>query len=452
MALHVNYEFRWKNFRAFRDTGWFTIRPLTILVGPNNSGKTSVHAPLLLLSQTMASRDSVTPLVTRGPLLDFGMFEHVIHNHDTSKELFLGLRYHTHDVSRKLKPVGAYPPGAAEVALTAGERPEDILLTSFEVSDLYKRTLLRQTRNRNGTYKIQSAAVHLKPKERQAVAKSAPVNFLFTPTAALNAYGQSGPSQEKFPSSKYSPAFSMYLSAMAIVFEEVRDLLRELSYVGPLRDRPLRYYPIASELPASVGSHGEHMANLIRRQMPSLQSHLNDWIRRFEFGSQLRVENLSDELFSLFFVRGGARTNIADAGFGASQVLPLIVQALTASKDSLTIAEQPEIHLNPRLQGLLADLFVEMAGNDRRVIVETHSEHLLLRLRRLIATGKISTNHVAVYFVERTDDSSEIRSIPLESDGHISSETWPKGFFEDSLQESLALARAQSTASRKRAQ
>lgn len=76
-------------------------------------------------------------------------------------------------------------------------------------------------------------------------------------------------------------------------------------------------------------------------------------------------------------------------GFGACQVFPLIVQAIVSDKESLTICEQPEIHLNPRAQTTLANLVVFMANNDKRVLVETHSEHLLLRLRTLLAEGSI---------------------------------------------------------------
>lgn len=182
--------------------------------------------------------------------------------------------------------------------------------------------------------------------------------------------------------------------------------------------------------------------------MPEIKEKLDEWIRRFEFGSGLEVDCLSDEFVSLSFLSAdGNRTNIADAGFGASQVLPLIVQALTANKNSLTIAEQPEIHLNPRLQFVLADLLVEMANSDRRLLVETHSEHLLLRLRRLVADGKISHNKVAIYFVEKVDGISKVRHIDLKGNGHIPPETWPKGFFEGGLGESLALAASQSRTS-----
>jgi predicted ATPase len=198
-------------------------------------------------------------------------------------------------------------------------------------------------------------------------------------------------------------------------------------------------------MPASVGLRGEHTANLVLRNYQKIRTQLNHWIKRFEFGDRIKLKKISAGYFSLWFEGGRARTgiNIADAGFGASQILPLIVQAATAREASLTICEQPEIHLNPRLQYVLADLFAEMANNRRRVIVETHSEHLLLRLRHLIAQGRIDSERVALYFVEMSNGIASIREIPVEGNGHIPSEEWPKGFFEDSLRESFALATAQ---------
>lgn len=139
----------------------------------------------------------------------------------------------------------------------------------------------------------------------------------------------------------------------------------------------------------------------------------------------------------------GFETNIANSGFGASQILPLIVQALLSQEEALTIAEQPEIHLNPKLQCVLADLFAFMVKKNQRVIVETHSEHLLLRLRYLVADKKLSNNDVAIYFIEKESGVSKVTPIKMDDDGHIPSDVWPKGFFEESMRESLALASAQ---------
>lgn len=218
--------------------------------------------------------------------------------------------------------------------------------------------------------------------------------------------------------------------------------------LAPLRERPRRYYENSGSIPSTVGIRGQQTANLIKRRHSEFQEELDAWVRRFEFGEALQVKSWSDDLFSLIFrgERPRSLTNLADVGFGASQVLPMIVQALAARPASLMIAEQPEIHLNPRLQGVLADLFVDMAKKDRRVIVETHSEHLLLRLRTLIANGTIDPKLVALYFVEKAGTISAVREIPIESNGHIKADDWPYGFFEDGLRLSLALASEQAKA------
>ncbi len=414
------------------------------LLGPNNSGKTSVTSPLLMMNQTLSSLDAIAPMVTRGPLIDAGTFKDFVHKHDTSRDVFLGLRFHTHELSRKPQPIGAYPPGAVELVLSRSGEQGDMVLRRFELLDIVNRSLFSQTRTRGGKYTFHSAVLKgFTAGELSAVKGNQPINFLLTPTRALVGVK---PKADEPIRSKYSTAFTMYINALGIVEDALRYFFNNLTYIGPLRNRARRTYEIAGEMPVSVGLHGEHMANIVRRRMNELRPRLNEWIRRFEFGSKLTSKDISDEFFYLSFERGGPkdRINIADARFGASQVLPLIVQALTAGERSLTIAEQPEIHLNPRLQYELADLFAEMANHDRRVIVETHSEHLLLRLRRLIAMGKIDCSKVALYFVEMNNGVSTVRNISLQRNGHIPNETWPKGFFEDSLRESIALATAQS--------
>lgn len=450
VSLHSNYEICWKNYRAFQDTGWIVLKPLTVIVGPNNSGKTSLLSPLLLMGQTMSSREATAPFVTRGPLIDLGLYENIAHKGDISRDQFFGFRYHVHSKPRKATRLGSTPPGGIEVTLSPSGQTNEPTVKTFELKDFYNRSLLTQSRLKNGHYGISSEWIkNLHPRELKAIQQSKPINFLFSSASALRAYQQQDKSEQSVDAN-FSKPFSRYLTALAYMVDALNEIFINLTYIGPLRDRPRRYYEITNDTPPSVGSHGEHMASVLYRELPAIKKELDEWIARFEFGSELVLKDLSaGQLFSLLFVepKEQRQTNIADSGFGASQVLPLIVQALTAPKTSLTIAEQPEIHLNPRLQYALADLLVEMANNDRRVVVETHSEHLLLRLRRLVADGKISSRDVALYFVEKSEGVSTIRDISLEENGAISK--WPKGFFEDSLRESLALATAQSQRSQK---
>ena len=105
--------------------------------------------------------------------------------------------------------------------------------------------------------------------------------------------------------------------------------------------------------------------------------------------------------------------NLADAGFGGSQVIPIIVEGFFAQEDSLILLEQPEIHLHPRAQGVLGDLLVDIANEGRRLIVATHSEHMLGRIQTNIAEGSISKDDVAVYYFQPGETGTRVRELAL---------------------------------------
>lgn len=448
--LHTNYQIRWKNYRRFADTEWLTLKPLTILLGANNGGKTSILSPLLLLAQTINSNDGEVPLVPFGPLIDLGTYKDLVHQHDTSREITFGVRFHTHDAKRKLKTVGSYPPGGLELVFTSGAKPEQISLKKATVTDIYNRPYFTRIAKGDG-FTLDGAIQFDKmtSAEKEAIIKVGPQNFLFPPNDLF--FELDRPNKDAQASSTaFSKEFSHYLRATGFTYSLFRAIFGQLSYIGPLRAKPCRFYRVSPELPDTVGAQGEHAAVLFRRRAAKLKPSVDEWVRRFEFGNELRYKPLTDDLFQLTFQSDTEETNVADAGFGASQVLPLIIQAVAAPHDSLTLAEQPEIHLNPRLQCILADLFVQMATSGHRVVVETHSEHLVVRLRRLIAEKKIQASDVALYFVEKNRGASTIREIPIQPNGAIDREEWPNGFFEDGLREALALATAQSTPPRRK--
>jgi predicted ATPase len=134
-----------------------------------------------------------------------------------------------------------------------------------------------------------------------------------------------------------------------------------------------------------------------------------------------------------------------DVGIGVSQVLPVLVAAYGASKKTLAM-EQPEIHLHPALQAELADVFIASAlGEQKNVfILETHSEHLILRvLRRIRETAEnelpqgmlpVRPENVAVLYITPTKEGSTVTEIPVRADGEFASQ-WPQGFFEERAKE-----------------
>ena len=124
-----------------------------------------------------------------------------------------------------------------------------------------------------------------------------------------------------------------------------------------------------------------------------------------------------------------------DVGIGISQVLPVLVLAY-GSRGKLLAMEQPEIHLHPALQAELGDVFIEAALGERKntFILETHSEHLILRLMRRIREGKISPDDVGVVFVEPLARGSRFIELRIDEEGDFIDE-WPGGFFEESFHE-----------------
>jgi hypothetical protein len=127
-----------------------------------------------------------------------------------------------------------------------------------------------------------------------------------------------------------------------------------------------------------------------------------------------------------------------DVGIGISQVLPVLVMAY-GSQGKLLAMEQPEIHLHPALQAELADVFIEAALGPRQntFILETHSEHLILRLMRRIREGKVSSDDIGVVFVEPLARGSRFLDLRIDEEGDFIDE-WPGGFFEESFHEKFA--------------
>ena len=142
--------------------------------------------------------------------------------------------------------------------------------------------------------------------------------------------------------------------------------------------------------------------------------------------------------------RTGLPVRTSDIGVGISQLLPVVVAVLDPARPGFTAIEQPELHLHPRLQVELGDLFAEQAVRGGVLLIETHSEHVLLRImKRMRQTSdgtlpdgapEVRPKDVNVLFVELYDDQTLIREMPLNERGELV-DAWPGGFFEEDLRE-----------------
>ena len=136
----------------------------------------------------------------------------------------------------------------------------------------------------------------------------------------------------------------------------------------------------------------------------------------------------------------GVTINITDAGFGTSQLLPILIQGLVAPEGSTLLLEQPEIHLHPKAQADLADFLIEVSQRGVGVIVETHSEHLLTRLRRRIAEATLDVDDVALYYITRTEGGSTVTSVEIDEYGQVPDA--PREFFAEGFDETFTILEA----------
>jgi predicted ATPase len=135
--------------------------------------------------------------------------------------------------------------------------------------------------------------------------------------------------------------------------------------------------------------------------------------------------------------KGGTEALLTDVGFGVSQVLPVVTLLQYVPEGSTVVLEQPEIHLHPLAQAHLADVIINASMHRHvQVIVESHSEHLLLRLQRRIAEQEVAPSDVKLYFCDAQNGSSTLDQLRIDMFGRI--ENWPDKFMGDAFGETYA--------------
>lgn len=145
-------------------------------------------------------------------------------------------------------------------------------------------------------------------------------------------------------------------------------------------------------------------------------------------------ESPEGERLTLFDVSRKLAVTPHEVGVGVSEVVPVIAGSLDTSIPLLSV-EQPELHIHPRMQVALGDLFLAAtAEGGKTLLLETHSEHLILRLLRRVREGEVDKNVISVIYVEKRNDASVVERLPVTSDGDFAVD-WPNGFFDERTSE-----------------
>ena len=245
--------------------------------------------------------------------------------------------------------------------------------------------------------------------------------------------------------------------------------LERVRYLGPLRARPDRRYIWSGTAPDDMGVAGENvvaalLASRARGRVIKYDPRPRIWkrtverqiaacLQQMQLIHDFKVVELGDGtgVFAVH-VRQSPKspwTALPDVGFGISQILPVLVLCFYAPEGATVVLEQPELHLHPSAQAALGDVLLDAARIRKiQILLESHSEHLLLRLQRRIAEERVEPDRIALYFCDIRDGDSTATRLELDEYGTISN--WPEQFFGDSFGEvaerTLAIQRRRTKA------
>ncbi len=417
---------------------------ITGIFGTNSSGKTSLIQFLLLLKQTKDATDRAISLELNGDLVKLGTIKDAIHRHDETKSIKWSAEF-----TRQI-----------DLTLNDPSRGRAAAVARSKVFEIESNILVAENAPtaKSLTYKIGGLEFSLAPRGTDQSkfalspdrSTSAVDDFTFIRTQG-RAWQLPGPIKGyAFPDQARTYFQNAgFLADLEAAYESELD---SVFYLGPLREFPQRDYLWARSRPTDVGRRGEKAIDAIlaattagemRNLKPKahrwpFQEMIAYWLKEMGLIESFQVVEIaegSNRWQAQVKTRTGASTVLlTDVGFGVSQVLPVITLLQYVPEGSTVILEQPEIHLHPLAQAGLADVIIQAATHRRvQVILESHSEHLLLRLQRRIAEGILPADDVKLYFCDAPRGASVLTPLDVDLYGRI--RNWPDKFMGDAFVE-----------------
>lgn len=449
-----------ENYRCFRERQTARLAPLTLLVGENSAGKTSFLA-LLRALWDVAVRDALPDF--RQEPYDLGAFSDVVYSDSSHNEQprsfhagFVGSNPAVvdsisfdatfEDVDGVIIPVSRRV-SAGDAWIRVNARPGQVAKTQIGVGDRWQAS---------ASYDYFSLAPDdLFPIITAIVRTMHEIGMSDDTTLVRDTaerYSEHNPRDDKL-----SVWFTQLNSQWGIwITKGQLPFGNNVPFAGaPIRSSPKRTYdpsrpttdPEGANVPTYLARLSRHESgdwkNLKHRlEQFGQTSGLFDEIEVETFGAKDDAAPFRIMVRKFGKRRKGLHRNMVDVGYGVSQALPVITELLRPDPPSLFLLQQPEVHLHPSAQAALGSLFCSVANPDRQIVVETHSDYIIDRVRMDVRdkTTDLKPEDVSILYFERGDTDVSIHSISIDEDGNVLGA--PPGyrqFFSDELRRSIGI-------------
>lgn len=431
------------NFRCFREEQTARLAPLTLLVGENSTGKTSFLAMIRALWDFAYLQN--VPDFKEEPY-DLGSFDEIAHHRggrgSRAKTFAAGFR--VSQETQKSRHVHLEEKGFYRFTVTFGREgtapiPIKRRLAGEEtwIEEHLKEGRIQEisfgTPRGNWHHShpgelgiISIPQVPVAPSFYSLSRLAHAIEDIDTDTEDLALFRDHGP-----PTTEDGQRLNRLLN----IYNSLKQHGPEsrLYASAPVRSKPRRTYDPARPKQDSEGDYiPMYLAHVFfqdRHTWSHLKKSLEEFGRTANLFDELSVKSLGKKESEPFQVQvrkigsksRGPRRNLIDVGYGVSQVLPVITELLRPNAPPMFLLQQPEVHLHPSAQAALGSLFCQVAGPNRQLVVETHSDHVLDRVRMDVRDGKtnLRPEDVSILFFERGDLEIHIHSLRLDQEGNI---------------------------------
>ena len=409
-------------FKSHFEENRVELAPLTILSGANSSGKSSILQPLLLMKQTLEVGFDPGTLLLDGPHVKFtsiGQFISSSQYGKSEKKFLVSIETPagvTQTITFSSIDDRSLIVESALVRMGYGKHTSELLLRTDLESDDILRRLRGFAPDIVDRWYVPPDGYRLAVKQERCL-----LELIFASK------------EEDDNTYLIRPSFSMFPN----------NALRSMIHVPGIRGNPERTYAKTSSGQQFFGTFEKYVASIISDWQEKQDARLQQLSRMLNVlgltwtVSTVSKDDTSVELRVGRLPQGGyddnELVNIADVGFGVSQVLPVLVAVLVADENQLVFIEQPELHLHPKAQYALAGFLADSAKRGARLVVETHSALLLLHIRTLIANGFVDPEVVRLHWFSRIpeDGRTVVSSGEMDKSGAFGD--WPEDFGEVEL-------------------